>query len=106
MTWFFVILAIAVITFIFMAVLSPLGELPPAEADLRPDEVDGAPVFDVVVRGYRMDEVDERITSLQSQIDELNAELGRAPEQVAVTAIEQEPVQGAAPVADRTDPDH
>ncbi len=78
MTWFFVVLAIAVMTFIVMAVLGPLGELPPAEPDRRPDLVDGQPVFDVTVRGYRMDEVDERIASMQAQIDELTQALGSA----------------------------
>lgn len=85
MTWFFVILGIAVITFIFLAVLGPLGELPPAEPDRRPDEIAGEPVFDVVVRGYRMDEVDERISSMQEEIAALNAELGRTP----VEAVER-----------------
>lgn len=87
MTWYFVILAIAVITFIFLAVLGPLGELPPAEPDRRPEEIDGEPVFDVVVRGYRMDEVDARIASMQAQIDELSAGTERTPDPVPVADV-------------------
>ena len=71
--WLFAVLAIAVLGFIFLAVLGSVGELPPSEPDLRPDEVDGEPVFDVVVRGYRMDEVDERIASMQQEIERLRS---------------------------------
>ncbi|MBK9740767.1 MAG: hypothetical protein IPO93_15000 [Actinobacteria bacterium] len=71
MTWLFVVLAIAVLAFAFLAALGFLGELPAAEPDLKPDTLDGEPAFDVVVRGYRMDEVDEQIASLQTEIDHL-----------------------------------
>jgi hypothetical protein len=73
-TWVFVVIAIAVLAFIFLVVLGPLGELPPAEPDLRPDEFDGNPQFDVVVRGYRMDEVDAQIAALQSEVASLRGE--------------------------------
>ena len=73
MTWLFVVIAIAVLALIFLVVLGPLGELPPAEPDLRPDERDGQPQFDVVVRGYRMDEVDAQIAALQGEVDALRA---------------------------------
>ena len=76
MTWLFVIVAILVIAGGAMAAMGRLGQLPDAEPDLRPDERDGEPAFDVVVRGYRMDEVDARIASLQGEIDRLN---GREP---------------------------
>lgn len=79
MTWYFVILAIAVIALVFVAVLGPLGELPPAEPDRRPEIVDGQPEFDVVVRGYRMDEVDERIAAMQAQIDSLSPVVEHSP---------------------------
>jgi TolA-binding protein len=69
--WLFVVLAIAVLALVFLVVLGPLGELPPAEPDRRPDTRDGEPSFDVVVRGYRMDEVDQQIAELQGQIAEL-----------------------------------
>lgn len=82
MTWLFAVLAIAVLALIFLAVLGLLGELPPVEQDLRPDELDGVPAFDVVVRGYRMDEVDEQLDRLQAEIDRLNAPAGPVPAQV------------------------
>jgi uncharacterized small protein (DUF1192 family) len=75
-TWLFVVLAIAVLAFIFLLVLGPLGELPPAEPDARPDELDGQPEFDVVLRGYRMDEVDERIATLQGELETLRSASG------------------------------
>ena len=71
MTWLFVVIGIAVLAFVFLAVLGPLGELPPVEPDLKPDLVDGQPQFDVVVRGYRMDEVDEQLAAMQAEIDAL-----------------------------------
>jgi uncharacterized small protein (DUF1192 family) len=80
-TWLFVVLAIAILALIFLVVLGPLGELPPVEPDARPDEIDGEPAFDVVLRGYRMDEVDERIAALQGELDSLR---GATP--AAITA--------------------
>ncbi len=71
MTWLFAVLAIAVLAGIFLAVLGLLGELPPAEPDLRPDVLDGQPAFDVVIRGYRMDEVDQQLDRMQAEIDDL-----------------------------------
>ena len=72
MTWLFVLAAILVIAAGSLAAMGRLGELPEAEPDLRPDIVDGEPSFDVVVRGYRMDEVDARIASMQEEIDRLS----------------------------------
>ncbi len=74
MTWLFVVLGIAVLAFVFMVVLGPLGELPPAEPDLKPELVDGQPQFDVVVRGYRMDEVDQQLAAMQAEIDALRGQ--------------------------------
>ena len=71
MTWLFVIVAILVVGAGFLLILGLLGDLPEAEPDLRPDTRDGEPSFDVVVRGYRMDEVDAQLADLQAQIDEL-----------------------------------
>lgn len=45
-----------------------LTEAPPAR---RPSREDGAPEFDVVVRGYRMDEVDATIAELNEEIERL-----------------------------------
>jgi hypothetical protein len=76
-TWLFAVLVIAVLALIFMGVLGLLGELPPVEQDLRPDELDGEPAFDVVFRGYRMDEVDGQLERMQLEIDRLRNGDGR-----------------------------
>lgn len=70
----FVLIAIGVIALVAMAAVGRLGELPEVEPDLRPESIDGQPQFDVVVRGYRMDEVDEKIADLQRRVDELAVE--------------------------------
>lgn len=75
MTWLFVIVAILVLGAGFLAVLGLLGELPPSEPDLKPDTLDGEPAFDVVARGYRMDEVDAQVATMQDAIDTMSAEL-------------------------------
>ena len=79
MTWLFVIIVILVLGAGFVAILGLLGDLPPSEQDLRPDTRDGEPSFDVVVRGYRMDEVDAQLASLQDEIDSLRAAGGPVP---------------------------
>ena len=79
MTWLFVIVAILVVGAGFLLVLGLLGDLPEAEPDLRPDTRDGEPSFDVVVRGYRMDEVDAQLADLQAQIDRLREGAPGAP---------------------------
>lgn len=71
MTWLFAVVALVVLAATFLAVLGLLGDLPPAEPDLRPDELQGEPVFDVVVRGYRMEEVDARIGALEAELEQL-----------------------------------
>lgn len=73
MTWLFVIVVILVLGAGFVVVLGLLGDLPPSEQDLRPDTRDGEPSFDVVVRGYRMDEVDAQLASMQDEIDALRS---------------------------------
>ena len=45
--------------------------LPDAGSDLKPDTRDNDPAFDVVLRGYRMDEVDDTIAQLQAEIESL-----------------------------------
>jgi len=82
----FVIVAIGVIAMVAMAASGRLGELPEAEQDLRPEVAgpegaDGEPAFDVVVRGYRMDEVDAVIEQMQQRIDELSQARGRVSDQ-------------------------
>ena len=54
---------------IFVAISGSLGQFPDTEPDLRPDLAD--PGFDVVVRGYRMDEVDARMAALEAEIEHL-----------------------------------
>lgn len=74
MTLLFVAVGIAVIAGIFWVATGRLdASLPPDAADVRPDRRDGSPAFDVVVRGYRMDEVDATIADLQKQIADLSA---------------------------------
>jgi len=70
-TWLFVIVAIVVLGVGFLLALGLLGDLPEAEPDVRPDTLDGSPAFDVVARGYRMDEVDSQIEAMQAEIDRL-----------------------------------
>ena len=68
----FVLIAIGVIAAIGMVAAGRLGALPAAPADRRPDTRDGAPEFDVVLRGYRMDEVDAVVADLRSQVQALS----------------------------------
>lgn len=90
MTWLFVIVVILVLGAGFVAVLGLLGDLPPGEQDLRPDTRNGEPSFDVVVRGYRMDEVDAQLASMQEEIDAL-----RSTEAAPVTRSEQSPTSAS-----------
>lgn len=60
----FVLVAIAVIAGIALASVGRLGELPEAPVDRRPEEVG----FDVVLRGYRMDEVDAELANLRARL--------------------------------------
>jgi hypothetical protein len=72
MTFIFVILAVVVIALIGILATGRLGELPEPVRDARPDEKFGNPAFDVVARGYRMDEVDQVIEELQAQVAKLS----------------------------------
>ena len=60
----FVLVAIAVIACIALASVGRLGELPDAPVDRKPTEAG----FDVVIRGYRMDEVDEELGRLRARL--------------------------------------
>lgn len=68
----FVLIAIGLIAAIGMVAAGRLGALPAAPADRRPDSRDGEPEFDVVLRGYRMDEVDAVVADLRSQVQALS----------------------------------
>ena len=73
MTWLFVVVAVIVLAGVFLATLGLLGDLPPADPDCRPNRIDGEQEFDVVVRGYRMDEVDQELARMQQEIDRLQS---------------------------------
>lgn len=75
MTWLFVVVAILIVAGAFLAVAGLLGELPAAEPDVRPDRIDDRVQFDVVVRGYRMDEVDQELGRLRQEIDRLRSDM-------------------------------
>lgn len=68
MTVMFIV--IAVITLVLLFTVGKRDGLPEAAPDLRPEVDPLHPRFDVVFRGYRMDEVD-------AVIDELRAENAR-----------------------------
>lgn len=75
MTLLFAVVVILVIAGAFLYASGRWWGLPDAERDRRPVR-DADPQFDVVLRGYRMDEVDARIAALEQE----NAALrGRAP---------------------------
>ncbi|MFM1918053.1 MAG: hypothetical protein RJB01_1568 [Actinomycetota bacterium] len=73
MTLFFVLLAIGVIAAAVWVWSRTKWQpaLEPANRDRRPDTLDGQLQFDVVMRGYRMDEVDATIAGLQERIQRL-----------------------------------
>jgi hypothetical protein len=75
MTAVFVIVVILLLGAASFIAVGRLGELPEAEPDVRPEGWRDDRAFDVVVRGYRMDEVDARIAQLEQEIDDLR---GRA----------------------------
>lgn len=72
MTGLFVLVALAVVAGAAVVAAGRLDRLPPAEPDNAPTSLDD-PRFDVVARGYRMDEVDETVAGLQAEIARLRA---------------------------------
>ena len=66
---FFLIVASAVAAIAWFVVGKFEVWLPDAGSDLKPDTRDDDPAFDVVLRGYRMDEVDSTIAQLQAEIE-------------------------------------
>ncbi|CAB4960949.1 MAG: DivIVA domain-containing protein [Actinobacteria bacterium] len=68
MSILFVLVAMAVIAGVGLAAAGRLGTLPEAVPDRRPEGPASDPSFDVVLRGYRMDEVDAVIEELQRQL--------------------------------------
>lgn len=72
MTWLYVVVALLVVGTAVVVAAGWWDDLPEVEPDLRPDPGTGDPSFDVVVRGYRMDEVDARLAAMQAEIDRLS----------------------------------
>ncbi len=69
-----VFLAIAVIVGIALLLVGRQGGLPEAVVDLRPEGDAADPTFDVVLRGYRMDEVDATLQALRAENEQLRQE--------------------------------
>lgn len=72
MTVLFVVIVIAIIVGVGLLAAGRFGALPEAAADHRPQ--DGQPQFDIVLRGYRMDEVDATIADLRRQLQQAQAD--------------------------------
>ena len=70
---FLVVAGLVIVAAFWLATGRLDAQLPATSHDLRPSERGGEPAFDVVLRGYRMDEVDATIADLRSQIDRLKA---------------------------------
>lgn len=70
----FVFIAIAILVAITLLLVGRQGGLPEAAVDLRPEVDPDHPRFDVVLRGYRMDEVDATIARMQAELTALRAE--------------------------------
>ncbi|MDO9485794.1 MAG: hypothetical protein Q7K25_07005 [Actinomycetota bacterium] len=73
----FVFIAIAVIVGIALVIVGRQGGLPEAEIDLRPEVDAEDPKFDVVLRGYRMDEVDATLAELRAENEQLRRDQTR-----------------------------
>ena len=76
MTVLFVLLCIGVIAGVALVAAGRLDRLPEAAPDRRPEGLtaDGLPAFDVVARGYRMDEVDALVEGLLRENTRLRAQ--------------------------------
>lgn len=68
---FFVISAAVVAAIAWFVVGQFEAWLPDSGSDLKPEKRDDDPAFDVVLRGYRMDEVDDTIAQMQAEIESL-----------------------------------
>jgi len=71
MTLLFAVVVIGIIAGAFLYGAGRWAGLPPAPADRRPAGAADSRGFDVVVRGYRMDEVDARIAELEQEVARL-----------------------------------
>ena len=75
MTLVFVVIAILVIVGAAMAITGRFA--PSVGIENTGDHILESAGFDVTLRGYRMDEVDQRIAELEAKITELEANLQR-----------------------------
>ena len=74
-TALFVLVAIAVVAGVAMVAAGRFDRLGEAIPDRAPEtDPDGSPRFDVVARGYRMDEVDAVVTALREENARLRGE--------------------------------
>ena len=71
---FFVISAAVVAAIAWFVVGKFEAWLPDAGSDLKPEKRDDDPAFDVVLRGYRMDDVDDTIAQMQAEIESLRVD--------------------------------
>jgi DivIVA domain-containing protein len=67
MSILFAVIAILVIAGAVAYAMGRGSGLAAAEPDRRPQDVGDSTTFDVVLRGYRMDEVDARIEQLEAE---------------------------------------
>ena len=78
MSWLIVVVGLLVMGGVALVLVGRIDAsnagLPESEPDLRPSGESGNE-FDVVLRGYRMDEVDARIADLEEQVRSLSASL-------------------------------
>lgn len=75
MTALFVLIAVVVVAGVAMVAAGRFDRLGEAVPDRAPDTApDGSPRFDVVARGYRMDEVDAAIAALREENARLRGE--------------------------------
>lgn len=83
MTLLFVVVCIGVIAGVALVAAGRLDRLPDAPGDRRPPG--GDPAFDVVARGYRMDEVDAVIEGLRAENARLRGQGSGRPDPGART---------------------
>lgn len=104
MTVLFVLVALGVVLAIGLLAVGRLGDLPPVEPDRTPDRLPDGPLdghavdavrFDVSLRGYRMDEVDDVLDRVAADlaardavIAELRSRLGDEPGAATVATVE------------------
>jgi hypothetical protein len=66
---FFVLLAIAALGAVGIWSTGRVGVPPRADVDQRPVSLEARPSFDVVVRGYNMEQVDRVVAELQAELE-------------------------------------